>query len=360
MVPTCWDERPAASLSLPAAPDFDLTSVAVGNDSLVLFGIRGAAIGSDGAIAIGVSGGSTETVVHLGEDGRGLERVGRAGEGPGEFRSISRLFLTDDRVAVWDVLQDRLSFFERTGQLDSVVPVDGDARVLGLAPGGGFFVDREAEQPSGPVARSFTLETGGNDPARALESVREPAESDVRFDFVLDGRSVGMNTSLPSDCVPRLYAGTLGDRVVLADASDGRLWMAGAGGARRELLRTEDGPVVTAATHDRIRRWFESLESSVRSPRPDPAGRMVTPGEVVFPTEPLDSALAVVGEIGDPLAVWDGLLTDPSGRIWLRDVDCRPSPEVRRWSIVDLEGGRVGSVDVPSTLRLLAVRGRRA
>jgi len=116
---------------------------------------------------------------------------------------------------------------------------------------------------------------------------------------------------------------------------------------------------VTPAAHDRIRGWFESLQSFVRGPSPGPGGRRVAPGEVEFPTEPLDSALALVGEIGEPLAVWDRLRADPSGRIWLRHADCRPSPEVRRWSVVDLDGDDVGSVDVPSKLRLLAVRGRR-
>ncbi|MCF8242021.1 MAG: 6-bladed beta-propeller [Melioribacteraceae bacterium] len=51
------------------------------------------------------------------DDGQYLLKFGNVGEGPGEFRDITCITVEDDNIIVYDVLQQRYSYFDLNGKL---------------------------------------------------------------------------------------------------------------------------------------------------------------------------------------------------------------------------------------------------
>lgn len=74
-------------------------------------------------------------------DGKPLLRQGREGEGPGEFRWMSRVLEVDDSIAVFDPQLHRLSIFDSNGNL---------GRTITMAAGGGTVI------PPEPIGRLST------------------------------------------------------------------------------------------------------------------------------------------------------------------------------------------------------------
>lgn len=93
-----------------------LTSdLAIDGDGTGLIGIEGAALSSDGILALGDP--EELQLVFVGRDGT-IRRVGRAGEGPGEFRNIREVGITPDgHVWVSDSRLVRVQMFTWEGQL---------------------------------------------------------------------------------------------------------------------------------------------------------------------------------------------------------------------------------------------------
>jgi hypothetical protein len=95
-----------------------------------LYKVTGAARLSDGRIVV-ASAGTNEIRIYSPE-GKLLSRVGRAGEGPGEFQSLFWVgTLPGDSIATWDVGLSRLSVFSPTGEF---VRSTSPAGSLGILP----------------------------------------------------------------------------------------------------------------------------------------------------------------------------------------------------------------------------------
>jgi hypothetical protein len=72
----------------------------------------------------------------------------------------------------------------------------------------------------------------------------------------------------------------------------------------------------------------------------------------------IESDLQRLLPIGASLPAWTTMIADPSGRLWLRVEECSATPdETQHYDVVSVEGELEGRVSVPSSLRLLAVRG---
>jgi hypothetical protein len=102
--------------------------------------------------------------------GKFLRKVGRLGDGPGEYRLLQGMALLDDSVLVaWDPRNKRLSYFGSDGKLLS-------SRVLVNAPG--FF---------GPNA--FDVDAQGVHYFRTSDSKRRQANGDLSFKYIRFSRT---------------------------------------------------------------------------------------------------------------------------------------------------------------------------
>ncbi|HWA17080.1 MAG TPA: hypothetical protein VG817_11635 [Gemmatimonadales bacterium] len=114
--------------------------------------------------------------------------IGRAGAGPGEYRSVEGLlFIGDSLLLAWDPPNGRVTIFAATGEYRRSIPVTGGIfggnRPILPAPGG--FLLRVAEAvrtPTDPFATHYLLfDTNG----RILDTVPEPATGRAPGHFVL-------------------------------------------------------------------------------------------------------------------------------------------------------------------------------
>jgi hypothetical protein len=104
--------------------------------SFVLMGTSGLAVGSDGAIV--VTDRYQYRMTKVSPEGEVIWHAGRRGEGPGEFRSLSRVgILPDGRIIVHDLFADQISWFDgdgdfiRRAKLPMRLDAVGDMIVLG-------------------------------------------------------------------------------------------------------------------------------------------------------------------------------------------------------------------------------------
>ena len=129
-----WASGRLPRWSITATPELDLTETGDGPAS-EFYRVRDATIRSDGSIVV-ANAGSSEVRLYSGA-GEALGAVGRDGDGPGEYRQISRLIrLPGDSVGVFSwptrltVLAPDLSFV-RTLYSGRPSALAGDAAVRG-------------------------------------------------------------------------------------------------------------------------------------------------------------------------------------------------------------------------------------
>jgi hypothetical protein len=115
------DELESLRSDVATVPQLDL-GVADSTDEQVLSGVVGAVRLSDGRVVV-ANGGTRELRV-FDPDGELSDRVGRTGEGPGEFRSIGFLgVLRGDSILVYDGRLHRTSVFDADGTFITTVRV---------------------------------------------------------------------------------------------------------------------------------------------------------------------------------------------------------------------------------------------
>lgn len=136
-------ENPAAAAmparwSVSAEPALDLGGPDAPEDE-ALFRVASAYRLSDGRIVVG-DGGSTSLKV-FDDAGRLTATIGRAGDGPGEFRGINHFaLLSGDSLAVWDFAHGRLTVFDASGVIGREVRI-GASPASPMSNVGGVFAD---------------------------------------------------------------------------------------------------------------------------------------------------------------------------------------------------------------------------
>jgi hypothetical protein len=92
--------------------------VADGGDEYILGQVADIALGRDGSLY--VFDGQVPIVRHYDANGKFLRRIGRAGSGPGEYRSVSGLAtLSDGRLLVWDTGNWRVNVYAPNGDFST-------------------------------------------------------------------------------------------------------------------------------------------------------------------------------------------------------------------------------------------------
>lgn len=158
--------------------------VADGDEPYLLHNVQDVAMFSDGRIAV-ANGGSQEIRIY-GRDGAHVMTIGRAGDGPGEFRSLASVDVTAaDSVVAFDSGIRRVSVFDERG---------GYARSWSFeSPGRGIYPSKARVLEDGSVVIAFLRGRMPGDPPGIL---REHGPV-VRYSS--DGHELGAIAQLPGE-----------------------------------------------------------------------------------------------------------------------------------------------------------------
>lgn len=93
--------------------------------------IRGGVLLADGSVALGIA--RQNRVLLFAPDGALRDSIGRTGSGPGEFRSVSRIFRAGDGIGVFDAIARRVTWI-RDGRVLGITVLQPGGDALGVAP----------------------------------------------------------------------------------------------------------------------------------------------------------------------------------------------------------------------------------
>lgn len=160
-----------------------------------IVGVVAAARLGQGLVAIANSGAHEVLVLH--EDGALLGRIGREGDGPGEFRRISDMqALSPDTVAVFDAVHQRLTAFRIGGG------VAGDGEVIWSA---------RYDVEDGVLLQEIRRLQGGIWVARSRDQLRNASPQVMRRDTValwrgsVSGATIAMDRRTALSRVPGMW-----------------------------------------------------------------------------------------------------------------------------------------------------------
>jgi len=139
-------------------------TVSIGGEEVPLYRVTDALVSASGEIV--VSDGAPR-ILCFDSDGRERRSLGRAGDGPGEFRSIDWIHeLADDSLVAYDSRLRRATYFSSNGKIARVLRPDvspeprGAPQIVGIFADGSLLATQiipPADHPQGP---SFTIRPG--------------------------------------------------------------------------------------------------------------------------------------------------------------------------------------------------------
>lgn len=314
---------------------------AVGDDDAhELHRVTGATLLDDGRIAVGV--GSVPEVRLYDAEGRFVRRVGRRGNGPGEFQQLTGPWRVEHgRFAVFDVGQQRLTIFDTTGAVAGegsyrgggegmpMIPVDGtsDGRLLG-------------------EMQAFSQATAG---------LSRPEVTYVYFDTSAVAQAV-------ADPLPgrELFVGNAG--------RDGMRALGSSPFARAPLAAACGGYTAIAENSRYEVRLLDESGSTRTIVRGDRQGERITDdvfraflrdrlGDEAPVTEDMIASLRQT-TVQERLPVLARLQCDEAGNLWIEEFQ-RPGVGSRQLVSFDADGRYRGEVELPADVTLLRVRDGR-
>jgi hypothetical protein len=271
--------------------------------------------------------------------------VGRPGEGPGEFRSVSAVGTIDDTILAFDVRLQRLSYHTSNGTFLFTrrlqpIPTFGNWR-RGGAPlrffdGGFLYVAEENVHVTRPTRAALVWRAVGSDSSRVIRTW-----DDVEWQE-LGGMVIAHKELFP----PRALA---------AVGRDGR-YAHGTG-----LEYCVDVETVGSEKVTRVCRDWQRVPVTRQVRDPDIAG-LAERYDFSRQQRAIFEALIGEQEISDLRPSYDDLMFDDSGRLWVRTVtpegrDVHPqlaflvpdlAPAYRYWDVFDADGRLLWTVRLPS------------
>jgi hypothetical protein len=275
-----------------------------------------------------------------------LRRVGREGDGPGEFGSVQEVrILPGDSLFVFDAKKSRLTVFAPAS--------DRPAQTVSLATAGLIFPHWLLPLGSEPGFVAVYNAAFGMAPAEGARGGRREVvrllnpDASVRQDSVL---------SLPEYEALQVRLGETG-MAALFDPF-----------GRRSLVASDGRRLYTAWTGD----WRVDVHSLsgklLRTVRPNvPAvPRPITPAERDSVVRALSSPMIAEPVVRRAMEAADhrdwpllqALLVDDAGRIWLAETGLRGEP--LHWLAIDERGELLARFDVPVNVAIRLIRGSTA
>jgi len=309
-----------------------------GTDAEMLYQVTDVERLSDGSWL--VANGGTEEVRVFDSEGNYLRTVGRAGEGPGEFVSLSRVYvLPADSIAVYDSRQRRVTVFDPAGQtvrdfqFESLP--DGTVSPFGRTTSGAWGVSR----------RGASITTGGTGrgrrerPPESLAVSQEDGTSPQLFAELLDQASwivqaEGFVSVRSIPFAPGNGLSVVGDRFVggVTEVAELRIW--NAEGVETDRWRIMEEPTaVTDGEWNAIRdRELADLEDGAEGL---PAGWTKAAEEF---WEQVDRP--------EVRPAWSQIRPTADGEVWLSEYIVRPD-EPATWRVFDSGGTLIREVETP-------------
>ena len=293
-----------------------------------------------GRIAVLNSGFSQ--VLVFDDDGNLTIRLGREGDGPGEFRSTTSVIsLPGDSIGVYDDGRREFSVFDGEGELVRSVGLreilDGrfTSELLPLASGDlavfttGGFSDELQEGVYRVQTESLRLNSAG-------EVVASYGTFPGREVFTGD-RAMGSPLFATSS-----FASTLRDQLVVGEGTDSEFTIFGPTGAPVRIVRWPDRDRELPAG------YLETFLAAAQEAQPE------------TPPEAARQMLSIVPVAERKPPFWE-ILSSDSGHLWLGSypgleyvIPERPPP-ARQWLVFDPTGVLVARVDTPEGFRLGAI-----
>lgn len=286
----------------------------------------------DGAVLIANAG--AHEILHIDGGGEVVGRFGRDGDGPGEFRGLSALFLTDSMTVVaYDARHARLAEFRLDGTVLGTRPLAPASRVVDLQPlallpdGGAVAVlgDIRVFGRSG-IGRDSTplmrFGAGGGAPD-TLGYWKVTEYNYTTTDVGSSRRPVGFGRDAA-------WAGRSGHAAIgSTDSIDVTGLRNGVISAR--ILSAGEAEPVSADALDQWRSELASLAD--RAPAAFQEAMLDTPARETYPA-------------------FHSLTMDGVGRVWIGLYPI-PGAATSRWIIVAPDGSVPGAVELPANARIL-------
>ncbi|MYC89444.1 MAG: hypothetical protein F4X22_14590 [Gemmatimonadales bacterium] len=298
--------------------------------------------------SIAVADRTLATIAVLAVDGRVMATMGRAGDGPGEFRRLAGIVASGEgRVVAFDREHQRLSEWTFDGSLleDTRLSRTGAARRVGEV---GRFADgtwyaREGDRmvaadPGGVGRDTVGFHRLDQDGAVGAALARVPGS--LSSQFVVEGMS-GMRGALFS---PRALSAVRGNCLLLAAGDEPVVRIFDQTGTPRGELRL-DIPV-DRVTEGHRERW---VAASVAA-----AGRAMG-GEVVPEAARMIEVMGEAVGMAARVPFANDLMVDEPGYIWIQSWRLPGGPGSPEWRVFTETGRGIGAVRLPEGLRVLHI-----
>jgi hypothetical protein len=322
---------PADSWRLAAAPDVEI-GVETGQPAYQLDRVSSGAILSNGTIVVANSG--SRELRFFDAAGAHVRSVGREGQGPGEFQSLTLVgAFAGDSLLAWDPGQRRLSVFDASGRLARTVAVPSafgptPPLTAGVLRDGRLVAQRReipilsaSPPPAGIVRPNATILTLSADGA-STATVGTFPDSEVS---IYQGVSFGVIFGRSIELWGR------GDRIAIGNTDAYRIRVYSADGRLLHIVRQTREP----------RRFTEEEYQAAR-----PA---------TFPSSPVGARMkGAVDQMPRPdaLPAFADVRMDGEGNLWVQEFALESDPRTS-WQVFSGEGRLIGRLSAPSSHTLL-------
>jgi len=293
-------------------------------------------------------------------------KMGRQGEGPGEFRFIQDIVRLDDNgILAWDPAQDRVTAFTPDGRLDfTCTPTwalskQAGVGFVGAFTEGSFVLEDRSVRPSDQNTpsglRSDTIPYLLFDRSGTL--VRTLGEL-VRHPRYFDANS-GYQRFL---FAPSVVSGIVGDELYVSETDSIIVQRFDSAGVARGTLRLERSP--RPVTEPDIEAgWRERAAQIAMAQQQMLAQTAATLGEeaAAATAERIEQAVARDREKVEPgefLPAYKSIVVASDGSVWLEEY-MHPSEDITRWFLMNDDFLPVGWIELPPNDRLLAAGSSR-
>lgn len=315
----------------------------VGEDGsgLELYRVSAARFLTSGDLVIANAG--TPELLVLDGDGRLKHRVGEAGEGPGQFGTITSVHVTDaGTVVAYDDRQGRLTEFDSGGALlgtrrmTDPNPVSDLIPLIASMPGPVLAVygDNRRFGKGGTIRRDTTplLRFTGSNPVP--DTVSRWASKVWSFE------NVGMGTTRTEPAFsPDLLIAGRSHRAVFADTHEPRVTVVDEEGRTVMSVRWDATP--EPVTDADVAAWKNARAAGFSDELPAEVRRIF---------------LNVTHNDTHPLL--NGVMVDAEGRVWIAPSELE-SGNTRTWILLDPDGAARGGMSLPASARILDAAGGR-
>jgi hypothetical protein len=328
-----------------------------------LFRVVGAVPDTSGGVVVAVNG--SQQLIYLTPSYDASIVVGRQGEGPGEFRAISKVSRdSEGGVAVWDALNRRATLFDPAGQFSTIVSFQsaGPQEMVGTVSDGGerllvTAVSSLALGHTNGEGKSFIIwDLTGQRVDEFLGPPELSYPGIYSLIFERNGTEARRSSDIYRGCLPSVMSATIGNEILVADGSSGELYAYALNGSRRLLHKGEGRPDLSQSAYDHIVQMIDEAVQMESEPRtlPGPGGMTtIGPGRLVEQSR--IELMERIGEIGAPIAsMWTHMFVDTADRIWLRRSTCYDEESETVWDLLDSDGVPSTEIIVPTGVQLLS------